>query len=527
MGIVPFVSAAEVSYCCEKTTYGAWCQNEQQDQCDPAFRSASTSCESTSYCQEGTCYNSNEGTCLENTAQQVCQNNGGLWDAKPADELPQCSLGCCLIGDQASFVTQTRCKRLSSLYGLTTNFRTDITSEIQCIASATSEVKGACVFEKEFEKTCKIATQKECSQLALNDPSVSFHSGFLCSADELATNCGPSEQTTCVDGKDGVYFLDTCGNIANIYDSTKANDPEYWRLIRDNSESCSSGSSNAGSNTCGNCDYFLGSTCRAYQRGTDPASPVLGDNICRSLGCDYLGEHYEHGETWCADSKGTSDVNFGETPELNSLTENLPGSRYYRLLCYNGEVTTEACADYRQEYCLEDKIPVETSSIAKGYFSTASCVVNKWEDCSAQNKKDDCENSDKRDCAWLTGSDFKFLNNDALKLNKDANGVCVPKYAPGLDRDGSGDATSQCDLGTRTCLVTYKKKSGVLGVGETDWEIDNGGECLNGEWAEENNFVCSSLGDCGSTINYVDVQGYNEINDLVKTGRRSKNKPSG
>jgi len=33
-----FVSAQQVSYCCEKTTDGAWCQNAQQTECDPEYR---------------------------------------------------------------------------------------------------------------------------------------------------------------------------------------------------------------------------------------------------------------------------------------------------------------------------------------------------------------------------------------------------------------------------------------------------------------------------------------------------------
>ena len=47
------VEAQQVSYCCEKTNDGAWCQNADQSQCDESYDSAPTSCDSTSFCQLG------------------------------------------------------------------------------------------------------------------------------------------------------------------------------------------------------------------------------------------------------------------------------------------------------------------------------------------------------------------------------------------------------------------------------------------------------------------------------------------
>ena len=89
-----------------------------------------------------------------------------------------------------------------------------------------------------------------------------FHAGILCSAEELATNCSPSKKTTLIDGKDEVYFVDTCGNPANIYDASKINDKSYWRTVVKKADSCGFGNANgnAGSATCGNCNYFEGST---------------------------------------------------------------------------------------------------------------------------------------------------------------------------------------------------------------------------------------------------------------------------
>ena len=475
-------AVGENTYCAERTTDGAWCQNVPLEKVDQNYRSVPTSCEATSYCKLGTCTNSQEGTCLENTPQKVCEEpqdeiSGGVWFDAPSDEIPQCSLGCCILGEQASFVTQTRCKQLSSLYGLETNYRTDIQSEVECIATSTSGVKGACVFEKDFERTCRFITSKECQEIGVSGNSnAEFHGGFLCSAEELATNCGPSEKTTLVEGKDEVYFIDTCGNLANIYDANKQDDKNYWREAIGKSGSCGFGLSNAGSTTCGNCDYFLGSTGKSYDRGTDLIAPRFGDNICRDLSCEYQGQNFQHGETWCSVSSDDE--------------KNLPGSRYFRLVCYNGDVTVEQCADFRQEACIQDEL---------NGFKTAACRVNKWQDCTSQVNQQDCENTDQRDCQWFD--------------NK-----CVPQFAPGFDFwQTTGDSESLCSLADNNCIVRYEK--GIF----SDWECAENCECLGDGWAEEQNRLCVLLGDCGSIVNYLGHQGYYDINDFVTISESDKN----
>ena len=464
------VAQNEVSFCCEKTESGAWCQNELEENCDDNFRKVPTSCEATSYCSLGCCYDSQEGTCMENTPQKVCGNTNGVWSGDSAEcEIPQCDLGCCLIGDQAAFVTQTRCKRLSSLYGLEIDYRSNINSEVQCIASATSEVEGACVFEKDFVKTCRFISKKECIEMGAgvsgsgnrtSSTDVSFHEGYLCSSESLGVDCGPTKQTKCVEDRDEVYFVDSCGNLANIYDSSKEQDKEYWSKIYIKDESCGVGLSNADSAVCGSCDYFLGSTCRNFQRGEDRVRPNIGDNICRDLACEYEGEEYEHGETWCADSKGRED--------------SLPGSRDFRLVCYNGEVTVEPCQEYRNYVCLESEV---------NGFSAAACVVNKWQGCPEQVNQEDCENIDRRDCQWIGEK-------------------CVPSNAPGFDFwNPDGIATQECSKGNKQCIVKYEKKLGGK-------KCVSACECIEPGWEQSMNEICISLGDCGTSVNYIGVEGY-------------------
>jgi hypothetical protein len=442
-----FFVGAQSTYCCEKLTSGAWCQNAPLDSCNTDFRKSPTACASTAYCKLGCCFNSQEGTCIGNSPQKICEDSDGVWEEDSQCNVPQCDLGCCLIGDQGAFVTQTRCKRLSFLYGLEINFRTDFANELDCLASVTSTAKGACVFEEEFEKTCISSIKEDC----LKKQGAEFFEGYLCSAETLGTNCVITDKTTCVGGRDEVYFVDSCGNLANIYDSSKANSKEYWTKIRGKQESCNPDAGNTGSSTCGNCNYFLGSTCKEYERGVDDKRAVKGDNICRDLSCEYNGEVYSHGETWC--EKGTA------------LKNNLPGSRHFRYVCYNGDVTIEPCEDYRQEICISDDIDG---------FRTALCRANKWQDCGFQTIQKNCENTDLRDCKWI---------------NMGVGSLCVPKFTPGIRFWDSEDSNEICSAGTVSCEVVYEE-----GIG-------GGKECVQnchckGSWLNKRQEVCKSLGDC-------------------------------
>ncbi|MBU2562048.1 MAG: hypothetical protein KKF68_00090 [Nanoarchaeota archaeon] len=545
LGVLPFISAIEISYCCEKTVDGAWCQNAPEERCDDDFRKVPASCDATSYCKLGCCYDSQEGTCMENTPQKVCDgpeenDPHGIWSGDSTEcDIPQCSLGCCLIGDQAAFVTQTRCKRLSSLYGLEINFRTDLSNEVLCIQSATSEVKGACVFEKEYEKTCKFISKRECLEMSSGNETGEFHEGYLCSAENLGTNCGPTEKTVCVEEYDEVYFVDSCGNLANIYDASKIKNKNYWSKIVGKAESCGFGQSNADSSSCGNCDYYLGSSCKAYKVGQDKVRPSYGNNLCRDLGCKYDGEDYEHGETWCIYE---NQVGKGR---------DVVGSRHIRAICYNGDVLTEPCADFRQEICLQEEI--ETT---KGEFFSSACVVNRWQDCVAQTNRKNCENIDKRECTWLTDGglmshqSYEAEEGDLTDSSSDSSpssssstttadtttnsnstitggvitgafiggifggsddseeeysdaptiikGACVPSYPPGLEFWSDGETRQVCSQADFVCYVEFAKKGYFF---SHEAECVKNCECLSNSWVAKQNRICNGLGDCGAYVN--------------------------
>lgn len=547
---VSAVDEPGVSFCCEKTIQGAWCQDANQSSCDltNGLRASPSSCEATSYCKLGTCINGKAGDCMGNVPQKVCNDNGGTWSEKKADEIPQCQLGCCILGDQTSLVTQTQCKTLSSTYGLSTSFRADVKDQAGCFALANADVKGACVFEDNFEKTCVTSTKKECQQrnIDLPDANVAFHQGFLCSAEVLETNCGKSQKTTCVIGKDQVYFLDTCNNIANVYDATKANDVNYWTYLQDPSESCGldSTTGNANSRTCGNCDYYLGSTCRDATKAGG-SSPQIGTNICANLGCTYEGKPYKHGESWCSTGLGTGSTAInadnkranvpsssaslsGEGLKYNiksSSSINVPGTQHYRLTCYDGEVTPELCSDYRNEVCMQSTI--ESKDVT---FRNARCSVNNWQFCTEQPTQATCEDLEQRDCKWIETSWQPNQNGDQSKLiKKDADtgkyGACVPLYSPGYDFSGILNNTNSqqessvlCSAGNVVCVIKYEKNlGGANKVVENVACAKNHPE--NIQWINELTNMCVSLGDCGATINYIGKESSSEIG-LTYSGRK-------
>ncbi|MFA5992162.1 MAG: hypothetical protein WC796_00470 [Candidatus Pacearchaeota archaeon] len=481
----------QVNYCCEKTTKGVYCQNAPKDQCDANFKATPTSCEATSYCKKGCCYDSSEGICMDNTPQEACKSANGAWTGKSCSSAAQCGLGCCVMGQQAAYTTLIRCKKLAAFYGIESDFRSGITNELDCIQLAGAQDVGACVFESEFQKTCKFETRTECETAKKNskNSSIGFHKDYLCTAPELETTCQPTSKTTCVEGRDGAYFLDSCGNIANIYDSSKVYDNnkgdkkvlEYWTKIKTREESCGVRSGNINSKTCGNCDYLLGSRC---SQSTSKNRPGYGDYVCRDLNCYKTsnGKDYKNGESWC----------FYDNNDPKSATV---GSRYYRHICMMGEEMVEPCADYRQETCYQSSI-----SYSGGSFAQAGCVINRWQECALINKSDDCLNSDKRDCKWISlEGDVKNATTNTLTTRyygtAKEKGKCVPDVATGL-MFWDSSSKSTCSLGSQSCVVKYEKK--LLG----DKKCVANCSCLEESAKTIANNICTAYGDCGAKYNY-------------------------
>ena len=555
LGFVGAQSDAQstVYYCAERTKSGAWCQNVPLEEIDTNYTSIPTSCEVTDYCKLGVCVNAMEGSCRPNVPKRVCEADGGIWDQRPRDDIPRCQLGCCYVGGSAAFVTQTKCTSLSALYGVEIeNFNSNIRDPIQCIASAFPEEKGACVSDDGFLRNCKILTSSECQTVSANSPentNVEFYKGTLCTAAHLETICGPTEKTKIVEGRDEVFFIDSCGNIANIYDATKINPVvyEYWDYMIGRADSCVLEPDLSNANVCGSCDFFEGSIGKKYERNNPqmfPNPPEYGEYMCADLSCKSgkfaeefkisFGRWAEQGERWCSNTATSSEY------------ENNPGSEYFRLACIYGEVLSEPGDPFRQTICLESEIEIEGQDEG---FKTAEFRANQWQDCVLQDNKEDCENTQKRDCGWVVGQTLGLLHYDEdenpLVVNEEGElvprenedderkgAVCVPKYPIGLwfwdtnktqqhqEQKGAGDI---CMVASEVCRVKVEKallgsakcieNCHCLGLEAGDVIEES---TLNNEWVSTRNQLCVSIGDCGASENYIGKQGYWEEKDLVE-----------
>lgn len=454
------------SVCCEKTVSGAFCLNGAENTCDKSGKIVPTSCESTSFCKLGTCYDSKEGLCLENVPQRVCQASGGTWSDKEANQLTQCKLGCCILADQASFVTNTRCKSLSTFYGIKIDFRSSITSETACVAAANSQDEGACVSFEAGVKTCKFTTRQQCGGTTTTNSEVLnasilddlsgkyFYKGLLCSAEELGVpNCARQTSTGCYEGK--TYWFDSLGNRENVY-SSKGNLSWNNGRVTDPDTICAK---TGESTSCGNCDYLAGSRCAEWTNSVfnifGVSKPKNVDNYCKTTKCtDRDGNIRLNGESWC--------VYDGEVGNAQDPA----GSRHYREICVDGEVQVEACDDFRNQICIHSGI--QTSA---GEYSVAACRVNRWQDCVSITNKDDCENTDARDCVWAEAVDGIDLGNPKYAVGSTTQPFNNPvSTATGSSTDTTQGIQAASGLVTTIGSMTGNAITNVIGSGVGGWE---------------------------------------------------------
>jgi len=469
--------------CCERLkNQGMWCQGATNiNECDNDYFiwNDKETCEGIPEC-EGTCVNDNSGECSERVAKAQCEESNGKWDERLPSEIPSCQEVCCLIGQDAYFINPTECEEMFTRYNTQGIIRTDITSRSSCEAMQSNLKIGACVISTIAEKTCIISTNLDCvsdkiSELSQNlqNPheenqiDIEFHDGLLCTASGIS-DCAKSENTECRGNK--VYYKDTCGNFANIYDSNKYESVDYWTYLKDEynpNEVCVVGE--GGSANCGNCEPSFNSVCQEYNdaeiNGNNAPRPQhnSGGFVCGGLTCQYKGRIYEHGESWCEGTSGTliihQNLTTGEifesnlTALANQSRYNLPGSRYYKLVCYFGEVLVEECGDYRNQICIQG---VDDYS----GFHTSSCIFNTWRTCFELTSRTDCESSEGNQlCKWVPGYRWDFeIVSEAER--KEQQGSCVPLVAPGFD---FWKGTSQ---GNKICTMATIQDSALF---ETSW----------------------------------------------------------
>jgi hypothetical protein len=228
--------------CCEQTQNGNTCQFVPSSEC--SGRTALTSCEQTSFCEQGCCYSPNTGLCSSNSPKGSCQ---GQWSNDASCNIVECQKGCCVLGNNALWGTERECEVETGFLGLETDFRTDINSEVECIFLSEKDDEGACFLNND----CRFITRGECSN-RLGD----FYKNTFCSDSSFESNCEARASKACVDGEDSVYWFDSCGNREGIAEE---------------------------------CNLFDGTYCGI----------VNGNADCKSVDCVIDGKKRKNGESWC------------------------------------------------------------------------------------------------------------------------------------------------------------------------------------------------------------------------------------
>lgn len=437
--------------CCELTKSGNSCQNINLDNCDLTKKTAPTKCENTDFCELGCCISPQNGLCNKKTSKIDCEKSGGRFEKGEACNIQECRNGCCIIGGEAIWTTEANCKFEGNTENkdLPTDWQQDFESELQCLFKSEANKNGACVFDSEKgDKKCLLTSLDECIKRTGSESN--FVRDVFCSDKNLNTTCKAKDHKGCINGKEDVYWFDSCGNKEEIAED---------------------------------CDFYRGSYCGKEN-----------DYLCKDIRCDTNGDGIKdraNGESWCS-----YDAAIGNGKDTG-------GSRHIKHICNMGTERIAPCADFRNEICVQEDANIDGKS-----FSQAACRVNQWRTCLDFNKIKDQGNMLNKcqanpDC-WTKhiamGGSFDFK-------------VCLPQYPPGFDLlpdnlyDDNGNLNQEsyyqataadgiCDIASLECTETWI--CSIFGC----ICVDNC-ECHTEKFTKEMNDFCVSLGDCGSYINYL------------------------
>ncbi|MCK5043635.1 hypothetical protein KAR52_01370 [Candidatus Pacearchaeota archaeon] len=448
------------------------------DTCDPIISTnvgdcekvIQTSCDSTYECELGCCYDSDEGLCTESSPRGDCIDNGGEWNNDETCSMSNCQNGCCILGGMPSFKTEGWCEKADGIFK-------QIYNEYDCLFLSTTQFEGACI----KDDMCTFKTEELCLSMG-GKP----YTGYLCSYPELNTGCEKQVDVGCVEGKDEIYWFDSCGNRENIYNS---NGDASWNggkvLLKE--LSCDLWDGNTNSKICGNCARPF-SKCSKTEIGQTHIQD--GDFICKDLKCidapSNVGtQNRFDGESWCL-----YDGYIGDGKDT-------VGSEHWIAYCHEGEVEVDRCdSGYRGYLCQQQ----ETEEGGKT-FSKASCVLNQGSLCITEynplqeNVDDETVDNEENIQKCIDNKHCMIKNIDMGEYFKFS--MCVPRYAKGAILTNGVD-DNVCSTGSTTCTMVYEKQL-------SGWECIENCNCTEAKFAEQMNDLCTSLGDCGSYVNYIGV----------------------
>ncbi|MBR9704267.1 hypothetical protein GOV12_02560 [Candidatus Pacearchaeota archaeon] len=450
--------------CCEKTKDGAWCQDvsdvndcsEELDESGNRYSKSPTECSNTDYCKLGCCVSSQTGVCNKNTPKLLCSAEE-FKDNSNCD-ISECQKGCCILGDNSMWTSEKNCLVESGFRGIPIDFSKEVKSELECIFSVEKDKLGACVFDDD-NRGCKYITLDECNN-RLNIRSginSNFFSGKYCSLNELNTSCSAKDHKGCLEGKEDVYWFDSCNNPEDI-----ALDCDLYN-----------------SNYCGNSG---------------------SEYICRDLSCETDSGSRKNGESWCS------------YDEVIGNGKDMVGSRHVRHYCFMGEEKIEPCSDYRNEICVEESIEFRSDKI-----SQSACRVNNWRSCFSYGTMDEDEMVEK--CEKNPDCYINDVNVDSQFKFKLCVPNYPPGFELKLDveqimnEDYQSSAENICKMGNQECTVV--EVCSLFG----GCKVKVNKNCLTKKFSNEMNDFCVSLGDCGGYVNYnndVSNEGYHITTDRSK-----------
>ncbi len=500
------VQATEVpKACCEKTTTNEYCQYTDSSLCETGsrttgtgnYKTAPTTCDLTPFCKPNCCklLNTEEHTCLPNIGTSSCEAQGGT--PSPDCTTPDCQKGCCVVGSQCSYTTETGCRTLFRTYAPNLKYTfNEAGSEPECLSTCVKEEKGCCA----TKNGCKQITNEEC------DTQNGDFSHALCST-LPSCSCDGEKKKKCVEGTTDVYTYDSCGNNEGV---TQSCDYSAGKICDESVE---------GAATCIdlNCN---GATIKEKTGKGLWDSPAVDENKDGKFTNDETIPR-KNGESWCE-----YDANSGPTLDL-------PGSRHYRHRCSNGKELADPCKGYRDEICIDMNIHSDNTPSSPS-LPSARCITNRFQDCGTCDTEACCKNSDKRDCVWIspdTTTQQQLL--DQVKAECDqkdeqgnpkrectfeqehTKGFCIPRVPPGTqfwtpndqntkDSNSKEQSNIPCDLssskegGKTPPIVAHWEK--VL-----EWGCHNNCIAYTPEYALTQNSFCNAQGDCGAKYNLAGV----------------------
>ena len=456
--------------CCATTNDDLVCESVEQSECRVGSEFADKAlCGTTSFCNKGCCFDG-KGSFDKGVTKFSCEAREEKWDDDEFCNIEGSQMGCCTILGESSFENKAYCGYRASLIGGGEHDFKEGMSEEQCVLGfTTSKQEAACVLK---DKGCTHVTEEACINLGGE-----YRGGLLCTAESLETNCEMTEETKCDAKKNGVYFVDSCGNLANIYDSSKVKDGRYWTEIVDREKSCGADES-INSSSCGNCEVTKSVCSSAIE---DKFKVEFGNSFCKDTSCDFKGERYLNGESWC-----DFDGKIGDGDDV-------VGSRHWLYRCNQGFVDSkQEGKDMREDICVEKVVKDGDLELRSAKF-----VANDALTCLSYNLL--VENSEEREDNLKKCQENEFCMVQRTEVSSYFKfDMCVPKYPVGYklgDEASLTEAEDACGVIDVKCPVVQEKTEFAK------WKVVKNGECLEEEFTQKMNDVCRKIGDCGLEVN--------------------------